>query len=40
VALATGIGLAGVSAGLFISEIDDGHERRGVALRASVSTTF
>jgi hypothetical protein len=40
VALATGIGLAGVSAGLFISEIDDGHERRGVAIRASVSTAF
>jgi hypothetical protein len=40
VALATGIGLAGVSAGLFISDIEDGDERRDVGIRASVSTPF
>jgi hypothetical protein len=40
VALATGIGLAGVSAGLFISEIDGDDSRRAVGIRASVSTPF
>jgi tetratricopeptide (TPR) repeat protein len=40
VALATGIGLAGVSAGLFISEINDGDERRDVGIRASVRARF
>jgi len=41
VALATGIGLGGVSAGLFISQLeDDGDDQRSVGVRASVSTTF
>ena len=41
VALATGIGLGGVSAGLFISQLeDDGDDTPGVGVRASVSTTF
>ena len=39
VALAAGIGFAGVSAGLFISELGD-DERREVRVRASVRTTF
>jgi hypothetical protein len=40
-ALATGVGLGGVSAGLFIAEVGDGNEtRRAVGVRASVSTAF
>jgi len=40
-ALATGVGLAGVSAGLFIAEVGDGDEtERAVGIRASVSTAF
>ncbi len=41
VALATGVGFAGVSAGLFISDFSSADEARGAtAVRASVSTRF
>ncbi len=40
VALATGVGLAGVSAGLFISELESDEGRRELTIRASVRTTF
>jgi hypothetical protein len=40
IALATGVGLAGVSAGLFISQVAGPDERREVSVRASVSTDF
>jgi tetratricopeptide (TPR) repeat protein len=41
VALATGVGFAGVSAGLFIAELDAGEsEERAVGVRASVATSF
>jgi hypothetical protein len=40
VALATGVGFAGVSAGLFISEASDDEGQREVTLRASVRAEF
>jgi hypothetical protein len=40
VALAAGVGLSGVSAGLFISELGDDEGRREVTVRASVRTSF